>query len=209
MLLEESDERGGGAGESAVAAINQTQLAPEFDIGDGDELYVSGAHFIASETLANKRNAQARGHEALDHADAWKLHGDAEARAMGAEVLVEKLPGEAGLGKNERLLGDFVDAHAAMPRERVRGGDHEHQAVAKDGMRTKAGRLCGEGDDADVERAVLDFFEDFAAEIPVNADLHKGVVPVIFREDIREDVEACRFVSADSELAAGGGGLVR
>ena len=86
----------GGAREAAVAAVDEAEFAPEIDAFDVQELYFAGFDLIAGEAFANEGDASVGGDEALDHADAGELHGDAEAGAIGAEKLVQHLAREAG-----------------------------------------------------------------------------------------------------------------
>ena len=42
----------GGARESAVAAIDEAQFAPEIDVGYFDQFYFTGTDFVARESLS-------------------------------------------------------------------------------------------------------------------------------------------------------------
>ena len=76
-------------------------------------------------------------------------------------------------------------------------------------MDFQAGRFHRQRDDAHVHGAVFHFFQNFVAEIPVDADLHGGKAPAVLRENFRQHVEAGRFVGADGQRAARRAGLVR
>ncbi len=134
MFADEGDEGLGGAGEAAVAAVDEAEFSPEVDAFDGEELDFTGFHIVLGETFADEGDAGIGGNEAFDHADAGQLHGHVEARAVGAEELVEHLAGEASARKDERLPRDLFQRDLRTMSERVTRADHETQAVAMDVM---------------------------------------------------------------------------
>src|ERR1700757_3393272 len=79
------DEGLDGAGEAAVAAIDEREFAPEVDALDGEEFHFAGFDLIAGEAFADDGDANVGGDEGLDHADARKFHGDLQARAVRTE----------------------------------------------------------------------------------------------------------------------------
>src|SRR6266851_7969128 len=102
VFADHADEGLGGAGEAAVAAVDEAELAPEVYAFDGEELDFAGLDIIFCKILADDGEAGIGGDETLDHADAGQFHGDVNARAIGAEKLVEHLAGEAGAWEDER-----------------------------------------------------------------------------------------------------------
>src|SRR5215813_11571205 len=79
------NERVGGTGECAVTAIGYAQFAPEFFAFDRNQLDASGKNLVFGEAGADYRNAEAGGHEALDHPNARKLHSDLHFSCIRAE----------------------------------------------------------------------------------------------------------------------------
>jgi len=59
--------------------------------------------------------------------------------------------------------------------ERVLRADHEAQAVFIDVVHFQIRRLDGQGNDADVDGAVLDALENLVTEVTVDADVHQGI----------------------------------
>src|SRR5260370_27678558 len=84
VLANQGDERLGGAGEAAVAAGDETELAPKVDTFDGEELHFAGFHVILRKALADDGAAGIGGEATLDHADTAALPGDAHAPSSGA-----------------------------------------------------------------------------------------------------------------------------
>lgn len=201
VFADDGDEGLGGAREAAVAAIDEAELAPKVDAFDVQKLYFAGLDLIACETFADERDAGVCADKTLDHADAGQLHHDAEASAIGAEELVQDLAGEAGTGKDERLSGDFLEGDLGAVRERIAAADHEAEAVARNVMDLESGRFDGKRDDADIDGAVLDALQNLVAEIAVDADLHLGIAALKLGENIRKQIEAGGFVSAENERA--------
>ncbi len=201
VLADHADEGLGGAGEAAVAAVDEAEFAPEVDAFDGEELDFAGLHVVFCKILTDDGEAGIGGDETLDHADAGQFHGDVDARAIGAEELVQHLAGEAGAGKDERLLGDLGESDLGAMRQGVFRADHEAQAVFVDVVHFQIGRLDGEGDDADIHGAVLDALEDFVAEVAVNADVDERVAALKFSENIREKVQAGGFIGTENDGA--------
>jgi len=199
VFADDGDEGLGGAGKAAVAAVDETEFAPEVDAFDVEELYFAGFDLIASEAFADEGDAGVGGYEALDHANAGKLHGDAETGAVGAEKLVEDLAREAGARKDERLCGDFFERDLGAMRKRIASADHEAEAVAREVMDFKGRRLDGESDDADIHGAVFDALQDFVAEIAIDADMDLRIAALEFSEYIGQKIEASGFVGAENE----------
>ncbi len=122
MFADYADEGLGGAGETAVAAVDEPELAPKIHTFDSEQLDFAGFHVVLRKTLADERNAGVRSDEALDHADAGQLHGDVNARAIGTEEFIEHLTGETGARKDERLFGNFGECDlGAMSAWAARG----------------------------------------------------------------------------------------
>src|SRR5260370_24505426 len=82
VLANQGDERLGGAGEAAVAAVDETELAPKVDTFDGEELDFAGFHVILRKALADDGEAGIGGDEALNHAGTGQIHGDVDARTV-------------------------------------------------------------------------------------------------------------------------------
>src|ERR1700730_9467127 len=207
-LANECDEGGGRTREGAIAPVNDSQLSPNLAVGNGDELHLTGPDFIAGEGLADNGNAQTGGNEPLDHSDARQFHGNAKPGAVRAELLVEHLAHETGLGKYQRLPGDVAREYRFVRREGIGRADHQHQTIFEDDMNLEAGRFYRQRNDAHVNGAVFDFLENLMAEIAVDADLYRWKAPAILGENVREHVKTRRFVRSDSECAARGAGLV-
>jgi hypothetical protein len=201
MLTDNADEGLRSAGEAAVAAIDETEFAPKVHTFDGEQLDFAGFHVILRKTLTDDGNAGIGGDKALDHADAGQLHGDVNARAIGAEKLVEHLAGETSARENKRLLSDFGEGDLGAMSERVLGADHEAQAILINVVHFQVGRLDGQGDDADVDGAVLDALENFVAEVAIDADMHQRIAALKFCENVGEQIEAGRFIGAENDGA--------
>src|SRR6266852_2953780 len=201
VFADHADEGLGGAWEAAVAAVDEAEFAPEVDAFDGEELYFAGLHVVLGKTLADDGEAGVGGDETLDHADAGQFHGDVDARAIGAEELVQHLAGEAGAGKDERLLGDLGESDLGAMSQGVFRADHEAQAVFVNVVHLQIRGLDGEGDDADIHGAVLDALHDLVAEIAIDADVHEGIAALEFGKNIGEEVEASGFVGAEDDGA--------
>src|SRR3989442_8489753 len=201
VLTNQGDERLRGARQAAVAAIDETQLAPQINTVQGKQFHLSRLHVVTRKTLADERHSGVGSNEAFDHADARQLHRDVNARAVGAEQLVEHLPRIARLGKDERLLGNLRQGDARPPRKRIFGVNHHHQAVAKNGMDSEIRRLDGKRHDADIDRAVLQALQDLVAKVPVDTDLDKRIAALKFGKDVRQKVEARSLVGAEDDRA--------
>src|SRR5256885_17273018 len=109
MLANQGDQRLHRARQAAVTAITQAQFAPQIDAFDAEQLDFTGFHLVASKAFADKGDAGIRTYEALDHANAWQLHADANARTVRAKELVQHLPSETGTRQNKRLRGNFIE----------------------------------------------------------------------------------------------------
>ena len=201
MFADHADKGLGSAREAAVAAVDEAELAPEVDAFDGEELHVTGFDVVLGETLADDGDAGVGSDEALDHADAGELHGDMDARAIGAEEFVEHLAGEARARKNERLLGDFVESDLGAMGQRVFCADHEAQAVFVDVVHLQVGRLDGQSDDADVNGAVFHALQNLVTEVAVDADVYERVAALKFGKNIGEQIEAGGFIGAEDDRA--------
>src|SRR5882724_9257235 len=201
VFADEGDEGLGGAGQAAVAAIDEAELAPEVHTFDGQQLHFAGLHIVFCKTLADDGEACIGGDEAFDHADARQFHGHVEARAEGAQKLVEHLASEAGTRKNERLSRDLRQRNFRTMRERIFGADHEAQAVFVNLVHFEVGRLDGKRDDADIDGAVFDALKNLVAEIAVDADVHERVAALKFGKNIGEQIEAGGFVGAENNGA--------
>src|SRR5206468_1621831 len=201
MLADYADEGLSGAGKAAVAAVDKAEFAPEVHAFDSEQLHLAGLHLILCKTLADEGDAGVGGDEALDHADAGEFHSDVHARAVGTEKFIENLAGEAGARKNERLLSDFRKGDLGAMSERVARADHEAQAVLVDVVHLQIGRLDGQGDDADIDGAVLNALENLVAEVPVDADVHQRIAALKFRKNIGKQIKAGGFVGAEDDRA--------
>src|SRR5437667_42636 len=175
VLTNQGDERLRGARQAAVAAIDETQLAPQINTVQGKQFHLSCLHVITRKTLADERHSGVGSNEAFDHADARQLHRNVNPRAVGTEQLVEHLPRIARLRKDERLLGNLRQGDARPPCERILGVNHHHQAVAKNRMDSEIRRLYRKRHDADIDRAVLQALQDLVAKVPVDTDLDKRI----------------------------------
>ena len=201
VFADYGDKGLGGAREAAVAAVDETEFAPEVDAFHVEELYFAGFYLIAGEALADEGDAGVGGDEALDHADAGKLHDDAQAGSVGAEKFVEDLASEAGAREDQRLAGDFFERDLGAMRERIAGADHEAEAVSREVMNFKRRRFNGESDDADVNGAVFDALQDLVAEIAIDADVDLRIAALEFGEYVGEKIEASGFVGAEDKRA--------
>src|SRR5579875_299733 len=207
-VANQGDECGSRTRERAVAAIYDSQFARDIHIRNGNQFYLAGLHFVLRKAFADQRDAEALGYELFDHSDARELHGDPHVRSIGAELLVEHLAREAGLRKDQRLARDIGGRYGFRSSERIRGGDHQHQTVSKNRMHSEAWGFNGNGDNADIHRAVFHLFKNFVAEVPVDTDLHGGISPAVFRENIGQHIQAGGLVGAHGERAARRGGLI-
>src|SRR6266404_2228172 len=201
VIADDADERLGGAGEAAVPSVNKAKLAPKVDIFDGEQLHFASFDIVFCKTLTDKRDTGIRSDEALDHPDAGQLHGDVNARAIGAEKFVEHLAGETGARKNKRLLSDFGEGDLGAMGERVLGADHEAQTVLVNVVHLQIGGLDGQGDDANIDGAVLDALQNLVAEIAIDTDVHQGIAALKFRKNIGEQVKTGGFIGAEDHRA--------
>ncbi len=201
VFADDGDQGLGGTREAAVAAVDEAEFAPEVDAFYVEELYFSGFHLVAGEALADEGDSGVGSDEALDHADAGKLHGDANAGTIGTEKLVQNLAGEASARENQGLRGYFLESDLGTMSERIAAADHESQAVARDMVDFERRGLDRKCDDADVYGAVLDALENLVAEIAVDADVDLRITALKLGENIREKIEAGGFVGAEDERA--------
>src|SRR5260370_12699250 len=185
VIADDADEGLGGAGEAAVTAVDEAEFAPEVDAFDGEQLDFAGFDVVLRKALADDGEAGIGGDEALDHADTRQFHGDVDARAIGAEELVEHLASEASTGKNEGLLGEFCESYFGAMSEGISRANHEAQTVLVNVVHFQIRGLDGKGDDADIHGAVLDALKNLVAEIAVDADVHQRIAALKFRENIR------------------------
>ncbi len=199
MFADDADEGLGGARETAVAAVDEAELAPEVHTFNGEELHFPGFHIVLGKTLADEGNAGVSGDEALDHADAGQFHGDVNARAIRPEKFVKNLAREAGAGKDERLLGDFGEGDLGAMSEGIARADHEAQTVLVNVVHLQIGRLDGQRDDANVHGTVLDTLQDLVAEIAVNADVHERITALKFGKNVGEEIKAGGFIGAEDD----------
>src|SRR5271168_416669 len=132
MFADDADEGLRGARQAAVAAIDQAEFAPKIDAFHIEKFYFAGFHLILGKTFANEGNSGVGADEALDHANAGKLHGDVKARTIGAEELIENLARKAGARQDHRLGRDFFERDLRTIRQRIARADHETQAIAVD-----------------------------------------------------------------------------
>jgi len=190
------DECIGSAREGSVTAVSDSEFTPEFFAFDGDQLHASGEDLIFGEAGADDGNAEAGGNETLDHANTWQLHANLHLSGVGTKELVHDAAAESGLGQQNRIFRDLADRHDVELGQCMRRTDHQHELIAKNCMRFKAGTLDRHGDDADINGAVLKLLDNFVAEISIDTDLHAGIKAAIFRENIRKNVKASGFVRA-------------
>src|SRR5260370_19248375 len=201
VIADDADEGLGGAGKAAVAAVDEAEFAPEVDTFDGEELHFTGFDIVLGKTFADDGEAGIGGDEALDHADTGQFHGDVNARAIGAEELVEHLASEAGAGENEGLLGEFGERDFGAMSEGISRTDHEAQTVLVNVVHLQIRGLDGQRNDADVDGAVFDALENLVAEVAVNADVHQGIAALKFRENVGEQIEAGGLIRAPNNPA--------
>src|SRR5258708_22601955 len=93
--------------------------------------------------------------------------------------------------------------------ERISRSDHKAQAIFINVVHFQIGRLDGQGDDADVNRAVLHALQDLVAEVAVYADVHQRIAALKFRKNIREQVEAGGFIGAEDDRSLNNVAAVR
>jgi len=201
VLADDADEGLCGTREAAVAAVNETELAPEVYAFHGEQLDFASLHIILCKTLADDREAGVGSDKALDHADTGQFHSDVDAGAIGTEKFVKHLACEAGAGKDEGLLGEFGESDLGAMSQGVLRADHEAQAVFVNVVHLQVGGLDGQGDDAYVHGTVLDALENFVAEIAIDADVHQRVAALKLRENIGEQIETGRFIGAEDDRA--------
>src|SRR5258708_6610838 len=209
VFANHADERLGGAGEGAVAAVDKAEFAPKVDTFDGEQLHVAGFHIVLGKTVADDGEAGISGDETLDHADAGEFHGDVDARTIRAEEFIEHLASEAGAREDEGLLGEFGKCDLGAMRQGVFCADHETQAIFVNVVHLQIRRLDGQRDDADIRGAVLDALEDLVAEVAVDADVHQRVATLKFRKNIGEQIEASGFIGAEYDRALNNVAAVR
>ena len=70
-------------------------------------------------------------------------------------------------------------------------------------MGLQAGRLYRQGDDAYIDGAVLELFNNLVAEVSVNTDLHAGIEVTVLGKDIGQDVKAGRLVGPITSVPRG------
>src|SRR5438445_1456745 len=66
-LPDQGDEGVRHARQAAIAAVDQSEFAPELHVRETDELDLARAHLIASKAGADQRYPQARRDKAFDH----------------------------------------------------------------------------------------------------------------------------------------------
>jgi len=121
VFANDGDQCLGGARQAAVAAIDEAKFAPEIDAFDVEQLHFASLHLVARKTFANEGDTGISADESLDHADAGKLHHDAQAGTIGTKQLVQDLSCETSARKNQGLPGDFLDELLSEPfRDRAR-----------------------------------------------------------------------------------------
>jgi len=187
--------------EAPVAAVNEGELTPKVDAFDGKKLHFSGLDLIAGKAFADDGDANVCGDESFDHADARKFHGNLQAGTVRTEKFVKHLAGVAGAWKDQRSGSNFFERDVRALRERVLGADHKSQAVAIDDVHFEIGGFHGEGNDAEIERAVFQALQNFVTEITVDADVDEGIATLEFGQYVGEQIEASGFVGAEHDGA--------
>jgi hypothetical protein len=59
-------------------------------------------------------------------------------------------------------------------------------------------RFGRQRDNADVDRAIFNALQNFVAEITVNADVYQRKAPLKLRENVRQQIQASRFVGSEN-----------
>src|SRR4029077_4719350 len=103
---------------------------------------------------------------------------------------------------------NFADRNNIELSQRILWIDHHHELIAKDGMRLQAGGLDRQSHDSHVDGAVLQFLHNFVTEITVDADLYSRIEMAKLGENIRQNVQAGRFVGADHKSTARSAALI-
>ena len=75
-------------------------------------------------------------------------------------------------------------------------------------MGFQAGGLYRQGDDSDVDCAVLQLLHDLIAKITINTDLDLWIQMAVLSEDVGQYVQAGRLICADDQRAPGTTALV-
>ena len=107
------------------------------------------------------------------------------------------------------MLDDLADRHHLELGQRILRAHHQHQLVAENRLDLQARRLDGQGQNADLDRPVLQLFHDLVAEISIDADLHRRIAPAVFPENLRQNIQAGGLVGAHAQRAAGRAAVVR
>src|SRR5712691_7385481 len=85
--------------------------------------------------------------------------------------------------------------------ERVLRADHEAQTILVNVVHLQIRGLDGQGDDANIDGAVLDALQNLVTEIAIDADVHQGIAALKFRKNIGEQVETGGFIGAEDHRA--------
>src|SRR4051794_560566 len=115
----------------AVAAVGNPQLPPQFLIANRNQFDSSSEYLILGEARTYERNTQTGGYEALDHADARKLHPDLQMRSIWTKQLIHNAPAVPGFWQQQWLLGHLTHRHHIKLGQGVLRTYHQHQLIAK------------------------------------------------------------------------------
>src|SRR5581483_9574443 len=164
---------------------------------------------MARKTLADQRYSHSQGNERLDHCHTGYFHCDPQLRLVWTKQLVHDLARVSGPGKDEELLHCHAEGHGAQTGQWIRGAYHQHQSIAEDALCDQARRLDGQRHNADIDRSIVNSFQDFAAKVAINADLNLRIESTVLFESLGQDVKTGCLVGAYRKNTARGPVLIR
>jgi len=196
MLANKCNESLRSARQAAIPAIDQTEFAPQVHTFHRKKFHFASFDIILRKTLADERNSGVGRDESLDHADAGQLHTDANSRAIRPEQFIKHLACKTCLWENQRLCGHFFQRDLRAMRQRIPSAHHEPQPVFVNMVHAQIWRFRRQRHNSHIDGAIFNPLQNLVAEITINADMDLRKPPLKLRENIRQQIQASRFVRA-------------
>jgi hypothetical protein len=184
------DESISGPRQGAIAPVGYPQLTPEFLAFYRNQFHTAGKHLVAGKAGTDDRNSKPGCYKTFDHTDTRQFHTDLQLVGIWTKEFVHYPPTESGLRQEHGLLRNFADRDNVQLRQRILRVDHQHQLIAKNRMRLQTRTLYRHGDDADINRAILQLLNNFVAEVAIDVDLHAGIKAAVLGKDVGQHVKA-------------------